>query len=91
MIEGLDEVIDRIGAPSFVEGAGFGQKGQGFFLLRPLDDGLDEIRADMSVIVAFPNMELDGNLLLGLDDLIKMRSFDQLLRSGQPLLWVAVV
>lgn len=91
MIKGLDEVIDGIGAPSFVEGAGFGQKGQCFFLFHPPDDGLDEIRADMSVIVALPNMELDGNLLLGLDDLIKMRGFDQLLRRSQPLLGSAVV
>jgi hypothetical protein len=84
VIEGLNDVIHGVGAPALVKGAGFRQEGESVLLFHTGDDGFDEIRRDMSVVVALPHVKLDRYLVLGLDDLIEFRSFDKLLGSGKP-------
>ena len=91
VIKGLKDMIYSVGTPAFVEGAGFGQEGESIPLFHSGDDGFDEIRRDMSVVVALPHVELDRYLVLGLNDLIEFRSFDKLLGSGKPFPVVAAV
>jgi hypothetical protein len=45
----------------------------------------------VSVIIPFANVELDRHLVLGFDDLSKLRSLDQLFGGGQPLPVAAIV
>jgi len=91
VIEGLNDVIHGVGAPALVKGAGFRQEGESGLLFHSGDNGFDEIRRDVGIVIVLAHVELYRHLVLGFDDVSEFRSFDQLHCSGQPFPMAAAV